>query len=178
MFTITTLSTMGLIRNASPLLPDTPIHPVSIRDTASPSGHGPRGDQLSRDGSTLVVNRPHFVDHPVTGEGRNNHPTPPTSPVQHPMPPMSPAQSHSPQPNNNWPAAQTQPVEQPQATNLVPPVPNQEPQRTTRRHQPVHIPAPPSAPAGAKRQQRDLLSPGMGADPSLRHRRDPTRIIP
>jgi hypothetical protein len=82
----------------------TPIHPISIRDTTSPSGHGPRSDQLSHDGRTLVVNRPHFVDHPVPGENRNNRPT------QF----VSPAQNHSPQPNDNRPAPPTRQIRQPQ----------------------------------------------------------------
>ena len=37
------------------------IHPVAIRDTTGPVA---RGEQLGRDGRTLVVNRPHFADNP------------------------------------------------------------------------------------------------------------------
>jgi hypothetical protein len=88
----------------------TAIHPISIRDTASPSGHGPRGDQLSNDGRTLVVNRPHFVDHPVPGENKNNRP----------MPSASPAQNHSPQPNGNQSAPPTRQIRQPQVSNTTP----------------------------------------------------------
>jgi len=76
----------------------TPIRPVAIRDTAAPYGHGPRGDQLSRDGNTLITGRP--------------------------PQPASPAHNHSLQPNNNWPAPQTRPVGQPQQRNN-PSVPNQ-----------------------------------------------------
>jgi len=85
----------------------TPIHPVSIRDTTPSSGRGPRGDQLSHDGLTLVVNRPHFVDNPAPGGNKNNHPSQFGSPVQ----------NHSPQPNNNQSAPPTRPVGQPQAPN-------------------------------------------------------------
>jgi hypothetical protein len=88
----------------------TPIHPISIRDTGSLSGHGQRGDQLSHDGRTLVVNRPHFVDHPVPGENRNNRL----------MPSMSPAQNHSPPPNGNQPASPTRQMRQPQAPSTTP----------------------------------------------------------
>jgi hypothetical protein len=82
----------------------TPIHPISIRDAAFLSGHGPHGDQLSHDGRTLDVNRPHFVDHPVPGEIRNNHS----------MPFVSPAQNHSLQLNGNQPPLPTRKIIQPQ----------------------------------------------------------------
>jgi hypothetical protein len=88
-----------------------PIHPVSIRDTDSPVGHGQRGDQLSHDGGTLVVHHPNFVDHPVPGENRNNHP----------LPPGSPAQNHFPPPNGNQPAQPTRQMGQPpQGPNAIP----------------------------------------------------------
>jgi hypothetical protein len=93
-----------------------PIHPIAIRDTTSPAGNGPHGDQLSRDGGTLIVNRPSFTGNPAIGEYRNNHPPQPGSPTQ----------NHSLQPNNNWPASQTRPVGQPQERNN-PFVPNQNP---------------------------------------------------
>jgi len=63
-FATTTSSTMGLNPQHITAVTRTPIHPISIRDATAPSGHGPRGDQLSHDGRTLTVNRPHFVDHP------------------------------------------------------------------------------------------------------------------
>jgi hypothetical protein len=50
----------------------TPIRPVAIRDTTAASGHGPRADQLSRDGSTLIVGRPSR-----TGPATQNHPPQP-----------------------------------------------------------------------------------------------------
>jgi hypothetical protein len=68
----------------------TPIHPVSIRDTGSPFIHGQRGDQLSHDGRTLTVNRPHFVDHPVPGENRNIHPLPSVPPTRQMNQPQAP----------------------------------------------------------------------------------------
>jgi hypothetical protein len=68
----------------------TPIIPVSLRDTTAPGGRGMHRDQPGRDGHTLIVNRPHFVDHPAPGENRNNRPTQWGSP----------GQIHSPQPDN------------------------------------------------------------------------------
>jgi hypothetical protein len=87
----------------------TPIHPISIRDTTSSLGRGPRGDQLSHDGLTLVVNRPHFVDNSTPGGNKNNHPSQFGSPVQ----------NRSPQPKNNQPAPLTRPVGQPQVHNVT-----------------------------------------------------------
>jgi hypothetical protein len=87
----------------------TPIHPISIQNATSSAGRGPRGDQLSRDGRTLVVNRPHFVDNPAPGENKNNRP----------LQSGSPAQNHSPQPNNNQPASPIRSVGQSQAPNAT-----------------------------------------------------------
>ncbi len=108
----------------------TPIHPISIRDNASPSGHGPHGDQLSHDGRTLVVNRPHFVDHPVPGENRNNRP----------MSSVSPAQNYSPQLNGNQPALPMRQIQQPK----VPVVTTRSPQEGNTIHVPMQ-PLPPPA---------------------------------
>jgi hypothetical protein len=88
----------------------TPIRPVAIRNTTAPSGHGPRADQLSRDGSTLVVNRPNFADNPTPGGNRNNRPTQS----------VSPAQNHSPQPNGNQSAPPTRQIRQAQVPNTTP----------------------------------------------------------
>jgi hypothetical protein len=118
----------------------TPIRPVAIRDTAAPSGHGPRADQLSRDGSTLIVGRPGSMNNPASGGHQNNHS----------LPSVSPAQNHSPQPNNNWPASPTQPAPQPH----VPIVTTHGPQEGNAIHVPTQHPpspanynsAPPSAP--------------------------------
>jgi hypothetical protein len=87
----------------------TPIRPVAIRDTTAPSGHGPRADQLSRDGSTLIVGRPGSMNNPAPGGNRNNRP--PQS--------GSPAQNRSPQPNNNRSASQTRQGGQPQEHNEI-----------------------------------------------------------
>ena len=87
----------------------TPIRPIAIRNTTAPSGHGPRADQLSRDGSTLVVNRPNFADNPTPGGNRNNRPT------QF----VSPAQNHSPQPNDNRSAPPTRQIRQAQIPNTT-----------------------------------------------------------
>jgi hypothetical protein len=118
----------------------TPIRPVAIRDTTAPSGHGPRADQLSRDGSTLIVGRPGSMNNPASGGHQNNHS----------LPSVSPAQNHSPQPNNNWPASPTQPAPQPH----VPIVTTHGPQEGNAIHIPTQHPsspanynsAPPSAP--------------------------------
>ena len=49
-----------------------PIHPVAIQHTAAPFNRGARGDQLSRDGSTLIVSRPGPLNHPASVGNRNN----------------------------------------------------------------------------------------------------------
>jgi hypothetical protein len=87
-----------------------PIRPVAIRDTAAPSGHGPRADQLSRDGRTLIVGRPGSMNNPASGGNQNNHPSPS----------MSPAQNHFPQPNGNQPAPPARQMQPPQGPNTTP----------------------------------------------------------
>ena len=62
------------------------IHPVSIHDTTGPV---PRGEQLGRDGQTLMVSRPHFVTN--AGSSPNSgfqspHPAPASNRIQTPMP--------------------------------------------------------------------------------------------
>jgi hypothetical protein len=94
----------------------TPIHPISIRDTASPVGRGAHSDQLSHDGRTLVVNRPHFVDNPTPGGNKYNRP----------MQSASPAQNRFLQPNDNRSGPPTQQIRQPQERNAVS-VPSQHP---------------------------------------------------
>ena len=66
----------------------TPIRPVTIQNTTASSGYGPRGDQLSHDGSTLIISRP----------SRTGLTT----------------QSHSPQPYNNQSVLPARSVHQPQ----------------------------------------------------------------
>jgi hypothetical protein len=87
----------------------TPIRPVAIRDTTAPFGHGPRADQISRDGRTLIAGRPGSMNNPAPGRNQNNRPPQPGSP----------AQNRFPQPNNNWPASQTRQGGQPQEHNEI-----------------------------------------------------------
>lgn len=49
----------------------TEIHPVAIRDATGPVA---RGEQLGRDGRTLVVSRPHFTDNPPSSMNRGELP--------------------------------------------------------------------------------------------------------
>ena len=67
----------------------TEIHPVAIRETATPVA---RGEQLGRDGRTLMVNRPNFADHPSPSVNRGEMP-PASSP--------SPAAGSPYQPSHN-----------------------------------------------------------------------------
>jgi hypothetical protein len=165
----------------------TPIHPISIRDTGSPSGHGPRGDQLSHDGRTLVVNRPHFVDHPVPGENRNNRP----------VPSVSPAQNHSPQPNGNQSAPPTRQIRQPQAPDTTPHGPQDRnefsaPNQTQRPSPPVNYSTPSHdnrtlSPRGREQLQpseaprgntRDYEAPEISPIPSQEQHNQPSSSPP
>jgi len=82
----------------------TPIHPITIQHEGLPPGHGPRGDQLSHDGHTLIASHPVFSNVPASRENQNNHSSPGGFPNQ----------NHPAQPNYNWPAAQPHPTGQPQ----------------------------------------------------------------
>jgi hypothetical protein len=63
----------------------TEIHPVAIRNTTGPVE---RGEQLGRDGRTLMVNRLHFADNPPpSNRGAGPRPTPPTPVVGSPYQP-------------------------------------------------------------------------------------------
>ena len=63
----------------------TEIHPVSIRDTTGPVA---RGEQLGRDGRTLMVNRPRFADNPPpANRGAGPRPTSPAPGVGSQFPP-------------------------------------------------------------------------------------------
>ena len=128
----------------------TPIRPVAIRDTTAPSGHGPRADQLSRDGSTLIVGRPGSMNNPAPGGNRNNRP--PQS--------GSPAQNRFPQPNNNWPASQTRQGGQPQERNEI--------------SAPAQRPSPPVNYSTPSRDNR-TLSPGGREQQPLQSPRANTR---
>jgi len=79
----------------------TPIRPVTIRDITSPPGHGPHGDQLSHDGSTLLVSRPM----PSWSSGQNHSRPPADNRPGHPVQPARPTQvpvitTHGPQDGN------------------------------------------------------------------------------
>jgi hypothetical protein len=51
------------------------IHPIAIRETTAPVA---RGEQLGRDGRTLMVNRPHFTDNPSPSMNRGESPRNPS----------------------------------------------------------------------------------------------------
>jgi hypothetical protein len=52
-----------------------PIRPIAIHEA---TGRVPRGEQLGRDGRSLMVNRPHFSDNPArSGQGGPQHVTQP-----------------------------------------------------------------------------------------------------
>jgi len=55
-----------------------PIRPVAIHETTA---RVPRGEQLGRDGRTLIVNRPHFADNPPSS---NRGGSPRGTPVERP----------------------------------------------------------------------------------------------
>jgi hypothetical protein len=71
------------------------IHPIAIRETTAPVA---RGEQLGRDGRTLMVNRPHFTDNPSPSMNRGESPRNP--PVARPGvgSPYQPPNNHE---NNN-----------------------------------------------------------------------------
>ncbi len=90
----------------------TPIRPVAIRDITSPSGQGQHGEQLSHDGSTLLVSHPtqpwsSGQNHswPSADNRSGQPPTHPTQPTQFTQP-IRPTQvpvvtTHGPQNGNN-----------------------------------------------------------------------------
>lgn len=105
----------------------TPIHEVTIRESNRPVA---RGEQMDRDGHTLVINRPHFSDRRELprheGENRNDRHDSRTPVTQSPGPshnygaPYNPGQNNPPNRNDNH-----QPGRQPvtgQETRPHPPV--------------------------------------------------------
>jgi hypothetical protein len=56
----------------------TPIRPIAIHEATGPTA---RGEQLGRDGRTLVVNRPHFTDNPRPSDRDASSHAGPSSPV-------------------------------------------------------------------------------------------------
>jgi hypothetical protein len=80
-----------------------PIHPIAIRETNT---RVPRGEQLGRDGRTLMVNRPHFSDNPPpSNRGEAPHAAPPSPVVGSPY-----QSSHNGNENNNSQPRRNQPV--------------------------------------------------------------------
>jgi len=144
----------------------TEIHPVAIRETATPVAHGER---LGRDGGTLFVNRPHFTEHPnpaapqnftpramtsspeqnapratITHENENT-PTPRNQPPQNNF--SQPVMNQNPQPEHNRPAPQTQPSqsaqpETPRATAHSPQDRNADSAPSAQHQTPAPTPAP------------------------------------
>ena len=87
----------------------TPIRPVAIRTMSAPTGPGPRGDQLSRDGGALIIARP-----PHTGSPAQNHPP---QPIRQPQVPI--ITTHGPQ-NGNAVRVLPQPSSPPPTYNPTP----------------------------------------------------------
>jgi hypothetical protein len=108
-----------------------PIRPVALQNATSTSGPGPHRDQFSRDGSTLIVNQPGFVDHPASGGNWNNRPSQAGPP----------AQNYFPQPNDNQPVMTTHSVRQ----SPVPIVTTRGPQEGNAVRIPHQSPMPPAS---------------------------------
>jgi hypothetical protein len=98
------------------------IHPIAIREATTPIA---RGEQLGRDGRTLIVDRPHFTATPNTGDRGNPRPpmnrgaAPRTAQPSQPRPqpaigsPYRPANDNSPRnivPNNPQPRGTYEPA--------------------------------------------------------------------
>jgi hypothetical protein len=86
-----------------------PIRPIAIHEA---TGRVPRGEQLGRDGRTLMVNRPHFSDNPArSGQGGSQHFTQPAPVVGSPYQPSHNGnQNNNSQPPRNGQPMQTAPV--------------------------------------------------------------------
>jgi hypothetical protein len=139
-----------------------PIHPITIRETTAPVA---RGEQLGRDGSTLMVNRPHFTDNPPPSMNRGvlPHATPPAPVVGSPYQPPHDGNED----NNSQPPRRYQP--EPQT-----PAPTEHSPSPFNRYAPV-APVQPSAPnynstddrryPSPKAQQIEQQSPSPRANP-------------
>jgi hypothetical protein len=160
----------------------TEIHPIAIREAATPVA---RGEQLGRDGRTLMVNRPNFADHPSPSVNRDEMPhTSPPSPVA--GSPYQPSHNgygnYNSQPPNHYQSApatpapgqrQIQPIETfgSPANNEM--TPNEHSPSTGNRYVPV-TPVQPSAPNYNSTDDRRYPSPkvqqteqpGLRANPS------------
>ncbi len=86
-----------------------PIRPIAIHEA---TGRVPRGEQLGRDGSTLMVNRPHFSDNPLPSNRGGSLRTPQPSPrVGSPYQlPHNGNENNNSQPSRNGQPVQTAPV--------------------------------------------------------------------
>jgi hypothetical protein len=116
----------------------TPIRPIPIRTDSAPSGHGPRGDQLSRDGSTLIVSHPPRPGSSMSGrppkqnDRQTRMPSQPVTP-----PPGSPAPGRSLHQNDRQTGMPSQPVPpQPGSAVRVPPQHSSPPDQNNRSYSP------------------------------------------
>jgi len=80
-----------------------PIRPIAIHEA---TGHVSRGEQLGRDGHSLIVNRPHFADNPHPSDrGESPRVAPPSQRVGSPyQPPHNGNDNNNSQPRRNQPA--------------------------------------------------------------------------
>ncbi len=140
----------------------TEIHPITIRETTTPVA---RGEQLGRDGRTLMVNRPHFTDNPppAMNRGEPAHNAPVAQPVaRSPHQPPNNYGNNNAQPQPRYqPAAPAPLMGQPQAphaTTFSAPV---EPVRSPSQNYAPITPAQPSAPNYNSTDNRRYPSPRM-----------------
>ncbi len=153
-----------------------PIHPVTIQDNPSPYGHGQHGDQLSRDGSTLIAGRPTQPWPAVqnhSGQPTDNRPGPSPHPVRQPQVPV--VTSHGPQEGNAIRIPPQHPY--PSATDTpAPTVPNHD-NRTfsPRAWEQSHPPQPPRPNTYTPRPPVIAPSPNQGpsASPPANHHNAP-----
>lgn len=155
------------------------IRPIPIRDATTPIG---RGEQLGRDGRTLIVNRPHFSTSPSAGVRGNPAPPanrdvrtrtePPAQPETRPTigSPYRPgndtvSRNNNPEPrrNNFQPAPPAQPP--PPRGTMIPPAP---------RREKMAPPAPRTQPVPVAPRELAPPSPYNGVSPSTDNRRYPS----
>jgi hypothetical protein len=135
------------------------IHPIAIRETTTPVA---RGEQLGRDGRTLIVNRPHFADNPSpSNRGTGPHAALPSAVVGSPYQP-----SHNGNENNN---------SQPRRNQPAPPTPTPPTERSSspgNRYAPV-TPVQPSAPNYNSTDNRRYPSPKLQQNEQSNPRANP-----
>ncbi|HTY88560.1 MAG TPA: DUF6600 domain-containing protein [Candidatus Acidoferrum sp.] len=128
----------------------TPLRPVAIGTANTWGVYGARGDQLSRDGGSLILSPPQPGSHPQPRppQPNDNHPTPPVRTIH--QPPIPVVTTRGPQdgntvhgrplhPNDNQPATPARPM-QPSPAPVVP-------SQGQRPDGPIRVPAQPSWPA-------------------------------